>query len=126
MTESQEQIAIFQWAEFAKGKHPELSLLHAIPNGGLRTARTAGRLKREGVKPGVPDICLPVARAKWHGLYIELKAAKGKVSENQKAWIDALIQQGYFTSVCFGSATAIEIIEEYLNLKGCYAFHVDR
>lgn len=114
LTESQEQITIFQWADATKGVWPELGMLHAIPNGGLRSARTAARLKKEGVKPGVPDMFLPVPRGKWHGLYIELKASKGKVSENQKAWINALHALGYYTSVCFGADAAINRIQEYL------------
>lgn len=53
--------------------HPELQLLYHVPNEGKRTWRTGARLKSEGLKPGVPDLCLPVARGKYHGLYVELK-----------------------------------------------------
>mgnify|MGYP004433785991 CR=1 FL=1 len=38
-----------------------------------RDARTAANLKRQGVKAGVPDLHLPVARGGYNGLYIELK-----------------------------------------------------
>lgn len=41
-----------------------------------RDKATAVALKRQGVKAGVPDICLPVARNGYHGLHIELKAGK--------------------------------------------------
>ena len=61
-TENQEQAALFEWAEAASGKYPELRLLHAIPNGGLRDGRTAAVLQRTGVKSGVPDIHLPIPR----------------------------------------------------------------
>ena len=43
-------------------------------------------MKRQGVKAGVPDICLPVARNGYHGLYIELKAGKNKATKNQEKW----------------------------------------
>ena len=51
-----EQAALFRWAEFARARLPELTLLHAIPNGGHRHKATAARLKAEGVKRGVPDL----------------------------------------------------------------------
>ena len=54
------QAALFEWAKYASAKHPGLKLMFAIPNGGARDAVTGAMLKREGVKPGVPDIFLPM------------------------------------------------------------------
>lgn len=116
MTEAQEQKALFQWAGYAEQQYPELKLLHHIPNGGKREARTAANLKKEGVKAGVPDICLPVARGQYHGLYIELKAGKNKTTAKQKEWLNALNQEGYATKVCYGWSEARETIEKYLGL----------
>ena len=94
---------------------PELGLLYAIPNGGKRAIKTAIALKAQGVKSGVPDMCLPVARGGYHGLYIELKRQKGgTVSETQKSWITALTEQGYKAVVCKGADEAIGTIKEYL------------
>ena len=92
MTEAQEQRFLFQWAGLAEQQHPELKLLHHIPNGGKRDARTAANLKKEGVKAGVPDMCLPVARGQYHGLYIELKTRKGKSTEKPKGMVKCLKQ----------------------------------
>ena len=116
MTEAQEQRALFQWAGLAEQQYPELKLLHHIPNGGKRDARTAANLKKEGVKAGVPDMCLPVSRGQYHGLYIELKTQKGKVQKNQKEWLSALNKEGYATKVCYGWLEAKESIEKYLEL----------
>ncbi len=112
--ESQEQQALIRWAEMQKATYPELELLHHIPNGGYRNIATAKRLKREGVKAGVPDLCLPAPKGKWHGLYIEMKAERGKVSGNQKWWIEKLQQQGYYVTVCYGWEEAKETILRYL------------
>jgi hypothetical protein len=116
-TEESEQAYIFEWAEWEKGKYPELALLHAIPNGGYRSAKTAVMLKRTGVKPGVPDMFLPVARGAYHGLYIELKRSKGgRISDEQKQWLKALNDQGYAATVCYGHEEAIQTLTNYLDL----------
>ena len=59
--EGAEQTALFDWVEIAKGTMPELALLFHIPNGGLRSKTEAARMKRQGVKAGVPDMLLPAA-----------------------------------------------------------------
>jgi hypothetical protein len=116
--ESAEQIALFQWAALQEGAYPELSLLYHVPNGGKRYAATARRLKAEGVKPGVPDLCLPVARGGFHGLYIELKRVRGnKATDKQTSWLEALTRQGYRAAVCFGWEAAAEAIKQYLRLR---------
>ena len=115
VSESVEQQCLFRWAQFASGQHPELNLLYHIPNGGARSKATAGRLKAEGVKAGVPDICLPVARGGYHGLYIELKKEhSGTTSQKQKEWLFALSEQGYQAVVCHGWEEAKQEILEYL------------
>lgn len=111
-TEDTEQAHIFAWA---RGKYPELDLMHHIPNGGKRTKSEAARFKAQGVKAGVPDIFLPCARGGYHGLYIELKRTKGgKISAAQKEWIDALRGQDYKVIVCYGFDEAREVIINYL------------
>lgn len=114
-TENQEQAALFEWAEVASGRYPELRMLHAIANGGKRDGRTAAVLQRTGVKPGVPDLCLPVARGEYHGLYVELKRQRGgAVSASQKVWLERLKAQGYKAIVCKGWIAAKDEIEKYL------------
>jgi len=112
--ESDEQISLFQWSKLAQGKYPELSLLHAIPNGGKRNIREATRLKKEGALSGVSDVFLPVAKGGFHGLYIELKVKGGKASDNQKWWIAETTKQGYLAVICYGWIEAKGVIEEYL------------
>ena len=115
LSESEEQKIIFRWAEYSKGAHPELSLLFAVPNGGSRNRIEAHNLKLEGVKAGVPDICLPVPCGDYHGLYIELKRTKGGViSDAQKEWIEMLNERGYLAVVAKGANEAIKVISDYL------------
>lgn len=113
-SESEEQIALFQWAEVMSGRHPELALMYHVPNGGARMAATAGRLKAEGVKAGVPDVCLPVARGGFHGLYIEMKVKPNRPTKLQLIWLSELTKQGYKTAVCYSWKEAADLIEQYL------------
>jgi len=115
VTENQEQAALFEWAELSQGRYPELALLHAVPNGGIRDGRTAAILKRTGVKAGVPDICLPVPRNGFGSLYIELKRRKGGVvSVNQRMWLNALKTAGNKAVICKGWEEARDEIIKYL------------
>ena len=114
-TESNEQQTLFEWAKRMEGKWPELALMYHIPNEGKRSARTGARLKAEGLRSGVPDICLPVARGGHHGLYIELKRRKNsRVTQDQLDWIADLVAQGYVAAVCRGCDEAIDLIISYL------------
>lgn len=109
-TEAQEQITLMNWAAMQSGKYPELKLLYHVPNGGSRNKAEAGRLRAEGVKAGVPDLCLPVPRGGYHGLYIELKRQRGgRASDNQVEWLDALSKQGYPVETTFAYYRLIEL-----------------
>lgn len=128
MSEDGHQAVLFQWAALAKCKYPELAWLYAVPNGGLRSKAVAGKLKAQGVKSGVPDIQLDVARQGFHGLRIELKVpevkavpgitkrkAPGRTSVEQDAWLEQLRSQGYRAEVAYGWSDAMEILVDYLS-----------
>lgn len=112
--EGSEQEALFAWALYAAGAMPELGLMFHVPNGGSRNRIEAAKLKRQGVRAGVPDICLPVARGGFHGLFVELKYGRNKATDRQTAWLDALRSQGYLAVECVGWDTAREVITKYL------------
>lgn len=117
MTEAQEQATLFRWAAqpSIRGKYPELKLLHHIKNETKEGAAQVAIDKRSGVKKGVPDLCLPVARGGYHGLYIEMKTAKGRLSPEQKWWLEELNGQQYRAVMCRGWKEAAEVLEGYLN-----------
>lgn len=115
-TEHEEQVALFQWAEVAKKKYPQLANMIAVPNGGHRHISVARKLKAEGVKSGYPDILLDWPSGIYHGLRIELKRRKGGViSASQKVWLERLNAAGYLAMVCRGWDEAREAIENYLD-----------
>ncbi len=114
-TESSEQIKTV--LKFSMFYPKEAQLLIAIPNGSYRKPLEAIRLKREGVKPGAPDLVLLVPRGGFHGLCIEMKRADGGVvSVAQKKMHGLLAEQGYKVEVSAGSDEAYKALEDYLKL----------
>jgi len=133
-TEHGHQAAIFQWIviEGKPNVSDLLGLLFAIPNGGDRKQSVAASLKAEGVKSGVPDLCLPVARHRgggdagaqpYHGLWIELKrpGLEGRVhggrSDKQVQWHKDLLDQGYAVVTAYGWQAACWCLKLYLDSK---------
>ena len=110
MAEHDEQCAVVQYCDLKS-----IPCFH-IPNGGLRRKSEAARLKAEGVRAGVPDLCIPVARGRYHSLYIEMKDARGKPTAEQVAWINRLRAEGMCAYVCVGADNAIELIDRYMAL----------
>ena len=108
LSEFDEQRILVEWMNFKK------ILFYHIPNGGYRNAREARNLKLNGVKPGVPDICIPVPKKSFHGLYIELKRVDNfKISPSQEFWMKELSKNGYDVVIANGSRNAIKHIENY-------------
>lgn len=93
-TEHAHQSAVFCWASQQIEIYPCLKWMFAIPNGGNRDPVTAARLKAEGVKSGVSDICLPFPRRGYHSFFIEMKKPGEKESENQKLFGAFLTAEG--------------------------------
>lgn len=115
------QAQVVRWATLQAGVYPELSRLFHVPNGGQRHAAVAAKLKGQGVKSGVPDLCLPAPRFGCPGLWIEMKTADGKVSKNQKDWIDYLQGAGYRVEVCRSFDEARAALLDYLIPKVTYS-----
>jgi hypothetical protein len=115
--EGQEQAALM--AEIALRYPAAAKLMFHVPNGGHRHKLVAMKLKEQGVKAGVPDLVLPMARGGYFGLYVEFKAKPpfdASVSASQDAYIHALTEQGYLAIVCRGHFDAMEQIRAYLQL----------
>ena len=90
-----------------------------VPNGGNRNAIAGAKLKRQGVKPGVPDVLIfddPCNNS--NGIAIELKRSNGRLSdvrETQKEWLANLESEKWLTKIAFGADEAINFLE---NLEG--------
>lgn len=94
------------------------ALIFAIPNGGQRNIKVAQKLKAEGVLAGVPDLCVPIPKNGYNGLYIEMKAGKkGVVSDKQKDVMARLTENGYLCKVCRCFDDFQKVVDDYMGAK---------
>lgn len=116
------QVACVRWFRL---QYPDLApLLFAVPNGGARSKATAGKLKAEGVVPGVADLILLVPQwfTTWRGqqgclyagLCIEMKTPTGSQSAEQGLWQLKVEQHGYKYAVVRSLDEFMNTINQYL------------
>lgn len=110
MTESQEQRQLIQWCR----TDPRYQYLFHIPNETIGGQGWIVRNRQMGVKKGVPDLFYPVPAHGYHGLFIEMKTQTGRLSPDQKKWIQVLETFGYRCVVAHGWEEARKELEMYL------------
>lgn len=110
-TEAEEQITVVDFCRISG-----IPVVH-IPNEGKRSPWRGAEEVRMGLARGFPDLFLPIARGKYHGLMIEMKAQNGRLSAEQRGWLTTLRENGYATAVCYGAEEAINIIKKYRKLE---------
>ena len=116
--EHREQAALITRVRLSVRRYPVLELLFSVPNGGYRNAITAKILQAEGVRPGVPDLLLPVPRPPYCGLAIEMKSARGRLGDSQKWWRDHLAEVGWQWCMCRSAGEAWDALMEYIQQGG--------
>lgn len=115
-TEHQIQVTFFQWWDaWAPTKGHPSQLCFAIPNGGKRSRAVAGKLKAEGVKKGVADVCLAIPMDQFHGLFLEFKRPGGKPTPEQAAFLYEVRRRGYNALVVWTVQEAIRAVQQYLH-----------
>jgi hypothetical protein len=114
-TEANYQQQVVEWARLAhmSGKYPNLDLLHCSLNGVKLSGTQAKIAKGQGMLSGVPDLFLPVPKNGFHGLFIEMKSGKGRLSTNQTWFLSKVELLGYKIAVCYSANEAIKTIENY-------------
>ncbi len=113
--EAEEQALVAQWLDERD------VLFTATAGGGQSSAITGARLRRMGVKMGVPDLLIfdsPPRRPGAHGVALEMKRAgtghltTGKPSEEQVQWLAGLAARCWLTRCCHGHTDAIRWLTE--------------
>ena len=99
-------------------------IFFAVPNGMVSDPVSVARMKAQGLMPGAPDLMIfvppdePFDDTKWpYPLCLELKSAKGRLSEAQAQFeVDCnRIRLAY--EVAFNIDEALEILEFYGALR---------
>lgn len=115
-----EQAKFIRWTHKAKVREviPDLQWIFHVPNGGARSGFTGAQMKALGVKPGVPDLLLPIDTPHYNGLAMEFKSptGKGRVSADQNGWIRMFQRNSWQCEVVKTAQEAIDAICEYLEL----------
>ena len=113
--ESAHQAQVVEWSKWAykTGKYPMLNMLHCSLNGVKLSGTQAKIAKGQGMLSGVPDLFLPVPKNGFHGLFIEMKSEKGRITENQHWFLTNAEGLGYKTAVCYSAKEAISAIQAY-------------
>ena len=119
--EWEEQVQVFDYAEYAARQDPRWLLLFATLNGLKLTIGQAVKAKRAGMRRGVPDIWLPVLKRwpdgniRWVGQVIDIKRVKYGVESDAQKWrMDRLREQCWKADFCKGAKETIATLEEYL------------
>ena len=79
--------------------------------------RAGARLKKKGVKSGVPDILIFEPMDGFNGLAIELKTGKNKLTETQKEWLDGLGKKRWITVTVYSFDEFKSIVDSYFRIK---------
>lgn len=93
---------------------PGLVWYHPANGGGRSSKAEAAKLKREGVTPGIPDLMLHHA-GRSYGL--ELKAANGRLSPEQRDMHQRLVAAGVEVAVANGVDAALRQLRNWELLK---------
>jgi len=115
LTESEQQIAYFNWCRVMAGSDSRLGTIFAVPNGGYRSKATGGRMKSEGLKAGVWDIFIPIQMGQHCGMWIEMKAGKNRLTPGQFAFRNT-VGDAYRWKVCYSWHDAVEATCDYLGI----------
>lgn len=115
--ESAYQTQVVEWSRWAfkanPARYPHLEMLHCSLNGVKLSGTQAKIAKGQGMLSGVPDLFLPVPKNGFHGLFIEMKSDKGRVTENQHWFLTNAESLSYKTVICYSAKEAISAIQAY-------------
>lgn len=111
--EQTHQTTVFEWIHW---NHLSDVCFHPA-NERHCAAQQGAKFKRLGVKKGVSDIFVMRSSRGFHGLIIELKSKTGKLSSEQKYFLETMNREGYLAKVCYSADEAIKTITDYLGWK---------
>lgn len=110
--ESGTQMALVRWL---KREHSDL-VFTSSPAAAKMSIGAAMKMKRMGYASGIPDLIIFEPCGRYHGLLLELKTERGRVSDDQSKIGIRLSLKGYLVEICYGLEEAKAAVENYLSL----------
>lgn len=127
--EFEEQCELFHFLRANKGRHPVLGWVHASLNGLPLTPAVMRKAQASGMTAGIYDVFVPAVRT-WAdptdpadqprtrpGLYLEMKAGKNGLTDDQKRYREHCEREGYALAVAYNWIDAASIIVRYLGIE---------
>jgi len=119
--ESEVHIAIVSWLKYSL---PTESLVHHSPNEGRHNVAYRVKQKRLGMMTGWPDIEIIVSAKHFHKplfyhapIFLEVKAAKGRLTKSQTSVLEKLRKLGAHTAVVRSIDDARDFLSEIIELR---------
>ena len=115
MSEGQLQELCMQWVGVKRLTDERYWLVFAVPNGGKKPVATRIRHMKDGLLPGVSDVLVmcPSGDGVYHGACLELKTAKGRLSQSQELFLKRAHENGMFTMVIRSFDDFVKALEGY-------------
>lgn len=110
--ESKLQANCVRWFRLQYPKYSRL--FFAVPNGANVNYSNRKTLVAEGLVRGVCDTVLAVPNETYHGFFIEFKWDKGKLTDDQQAFILEVQKQNYKVMVCRTFDDFFEAVNKYM------------
>lgn len=113
--ETERQGAYVEWTKLYKvdGRFLFDRVIHC-PSEGKRGPQAQRDAKTLGLKKGVLDILLAMARGQYIGLWLEFKSDEGKATADQEEFAKIMEEEGYMVRLVRKPEDAIRITMEYL------------
>jgi len=105
-TEHNIQASCIKWFRW---QHPNC-LIFAVPNERKQSIIKGVRMKAIGLTAGVPDLVILI---KGRMFFVEMKAPKGKLSENQKEIHKRLTELEYCVYTCYSLDEFIKVVNSF-------------
>lgn len=127
-TERDAQTALFKFLREWQERYPDLKGINASMNGAFFGYDSAAPIRAAqavaaGMLPGVWDIHVPLPRfdpavgGSIHGMYIEMKSATGRLTEEQERFGAAMKRRGYVCVVARSWEEAARAIVDYAGIR---------
>jgi len=111
VSEDSELVLLFDWIRYL----PELEpFCWHTANERRCSPRHGAYLRRKGVKSGVADIQIAIPSNGFHGMFLEMKIGKGKLTPKQLKFLQDMSSKGYYAIWRIGFDDCKKAIEQYV------------